>query len=149
MLLPEYEIALIQQLIPPYTFRLDNTLYPIDRIVQAADLSGKRGRSLAQQQISLLTDQNKIVRYWAATGLRSQSRAILLDYRTQLTRAIADDYPPVAIMAAATLYHFFGLNSANNALIRFARSDNADLALMTINSLLYTSRPEPFIPVVQ
>jgi arylsulfatase A-like enzyme len=149
MLLPEYELGLIQQLMPPYTFRLDNTLYPIDRIVQAVDLSGKLGRSQAQQQISLLTDQNKIVRYWAATGLRSQSRAILLDYKTQLTSAIADDYPPVAIMAAATLYHFFGLNSAKNALIRFARSDNADLALLTINSLLYTSRPEPFIPVVQ
>lgn len=149
LLLPEYELGQISRLGPPYEYRLDNAKFPINAIQAAAKLSGRRSAQNTKQQIGWLTNGNKIVRYWAATGLRSQSSADLANYQAQLSKALNDPYPPVAIAAAAVSYHNFRTDLARDILINYLRSANASLVMLTINFLQYTAAPEPFIPVVQ
>ncbi|RYU60490.1 sulfatase [Methylolobus aquaticus] len=149
LLLPEYELGLINRFAVPHNYRQDNAKFPVSTIAAAANLSGKRSRSVTQRQIDLLKSGNKIVRYWAAMGLRAQSRGDLLPFRSQLSAAQSDSYPPVAILAAAIDYHHFGTASARDVLIGFLLNGNADLVLLTLNLLMYSARPEPFIGTVQ
>ncbi|MGY6214484.1 sulfatase family protein [Methylolobus aquaticus] len=149
LLLPEYELGQIARLTAPYDYRLDNTKFPIGAIQAAAKISGRRSARYTQQQIGWLSSSNKIVRYWAAVGLRSQSTADLSNYQTQLSKASTDSYPPAAIAAAAVSYHNFQNDLARDALMNYLRSTNGSLVLLAINFLQYSANPEPFIQVVQ
>jgi hypothetical protein len=149
LLLPEYELGLINRFAVPYNYRQDNAKYPVSAIAAAASLSGKRGRSVTQRQIDLLKSGNKIVRYWAAMGLRAQSRGDLSPFRSQVSAALSDSYPPVAILAAAIDYHHFGTAAARDVLIGYLLNGNADLVLLALNLLVYSARPDPFIATVQ
>lgn len=149
MFLPEYEIDLIPADITPYAFRLDDTKYPIGEIVTAASLSGKRGRDIAIQQIELLRHSNKIVRYWAATGLRSQEERILRSYKTQMIKAMSDSYPPVTITVSAMLYDLYKDPMAEQLLRKYCQHPDKHLSLMAIHFLLYVKDPGPFADAIK
>lgn len=149
MFLPEYEIGLISGNTIPYQFRLDRDKYPLEEIFEAASLSGKRGGEITEQQVQLLQSQNKIIRYWAAVGLRSQSGDNLKPYRSQLLKAMEDTYPPVVITASAIAYDLFKDKAAEGNLKKYGMNDNRDLALMAINYLLYVQEPHPFIETIK
>ncbi|MGE4488935.1 MAG: sulfatase-like hydrolase/transferase [Kiritimatiellales bacterium] len=149
LFLPEYEIDLISKRTTPYEFRLDDKNYPINDIYNAAFLSGFRGRDIAQKQIALLKSPNKIVRYWAAVGLRCQSREDLAPFTGELDKALQDDYPPVAITIAATIWTGFSTELAGETLKRFCADDNWHINLMTINYLLYANNKKPFVNAVK
>src|SRR5690606_16040887 len=104
MFLPEYELAEIARHGTAYEYRMSESRYPIKEIYTAAALSGQRSKQIAEKQIKLLTSPNKIVRYWAAVGLRSQPATILKPYRAPLLKAMNDPYPPVSVTAAAIAY---------------------------------------------
>lgn len=148
MLLPEYELNAISQNTTPFEYRMNDVNFPVKTIYAAASLSGKRGKAIAAQQVRLLSSPNKIVRYWAMLGLRSQSDADLKPYQAVIKKAMDDTYPPVAITATAIAYQFFGDASATDKLITFCKNDNPMLALMTINYLLYTPNKKPFIATI-
>jgi len=149
MLLPEYEIAIISQIKTPYEYRLDDKSYPINEIFKAASLSGIRSAKVAKQQISMLADSNKIVRYWAALGLRAQNSKFLQPYAKQLYKAMDDYYPPVSVIASAICYQQFGNKSAEENLKKFCASDNSNISLMTINLLIYEKNKQPFVETIQ
>ncbi|MCH5599110.1 sulfatase-like hydrolase/transferase [Niabella ginsengisoli] len=148
MLLPEYELAsLAAQKQDAYSYHLSDA-YRFDEIYNAASLSGFRSKDIAAKQISLLTHTNKIVRYWAALGLRSQEGVTLNNYKKELFKALNDTYAPVAITAAATSYNLFADSASANVLRKAIRSNEEHIALMAINYLLYTKHPEPFVDAV-
>ncbi|WP_273272524.1 sulfatase [Maribacter polysiphoniae] len=149
LMLPEYEIGLISKTTTPYEFRLTDKNYPITEIYDAASLSGFRGKDIAARQVKLLSNSNKIVRYWAILGLRSQNHEILKPYSKQILQAMSDSYPPVAVTAAAIAYQQFGNKSAVEKLKKMCTSDNMDMALMTINYLLYVENKQPFIETIE
>lgn len=149
MFLPEYEIAMISKTATPYEYRLSDKNYPIKQIYAAASLSGKRGNDIAAQQIKLLNSTNKIIRYWAITGLRSQSTDVLKPYKAEILKAMQDVYPPVAITAAAISYNEFNNPQAAENLKKFSSSDNMQAALMAINYLQYVANKQPFINTIQ
>jgi len=149
MFLPEYEIGKISRETTPYEYRLDKKKYPFKEIYQAASLSGKRGRDIASRQIELLGSSNKITRYWAAIGLRSQPGEVLQPYQSQIEQAMQDSYPPVAVTASAIAYRQYGNDTAEQKLKQFSKSDNMDLALMAVNYMLYLNRKEPFVETVK
>ncbi len=149
MFLPEYEIRFISKTGTPYEFRLDKKRYPINEIYAAASLSGKHGAEITQQQISLLKDRNDVVRYWAAIGLRSQNPEILKPFQQEIIEAMNDDYPPVAVTAAAISFQNFNSSMAENRLNEFIRTENPDIALMAVNYLLYLDNKEPFVESVK
>ena len=149
MLLPEYEIAIISKTKPPYEYRLDDKNFPITEIYKAAELSGIRSAEVAKQQISMLTNSNKIVRYWAILGLRSQPSALLKPYSKQLLKAMEDTYPPVAAIASAVYYQQFKSKLAKDNLKKFCISENSEISLMTINLLIYEKNKQPFVETIQ
>ena len=149
LFLPEYELEQLTPSTTPYAFRQDTVRYPLREIYAAASLSGRRGQSVVKQQITLLEDPNQVIRYWAMVGLRSQPPELLAPYRATLSRAMQDTYPPVAIAAAAIVYDLFGERKAETQLKQYVRDNNASLALMAINYLLYVQHPTPFVDAVQ
>jgi len=149
LFLPEYEIGLLSQTTTPYTFRQSASDYPLKEIYAAASLSGHRGENIMKKQLKLLKHSNKIVRYWAAMGLRSQSKELLKECKAQLTEAMVDDYPPVAVTAAAIVYDHFSTPKAIEILKSFCKKENNNLTLMAINYLLYVDKPEPFVETVR
>lgn len=142
--LPEYEIGEVSKTGTAYEFRMDNDAYPIKEIYAAASLSGKRSAKVAKKQINLLEDGNKIVRYWAMLGLRSQASDLLQSYQEQITLAMDDDYPPVAVLAAAIAYREFANKDAEARLKEYCISDNLDVALMAVNQILHFDKRKPF-----
>lgn len=145
MFLPEYEMGLISKNTIPYQFRMDKQKYPLEEIYAAASLSGKRGKGIVEQQLELLQSPNKIVRYWAATGLRSQGQDVLIPCKAELIKAMQDHYLPVAITASAINYDLFKDTTAEKMLKKYSLDENMDLALMALNHLLYVRHPEPFV----
>ena len=149
MFLPEYEIGLISKTAIPFEFRLDNIKYPLKKIYEAASLSGFKGEKNAAKQIKLLTSRNKIIRYWAVTGLLSQSPEILNQYLREIIHAMDDKYPPVSITASAIAFKEFSNHKAEENLKKYSNDENMDLSLMAINYILYMKNKQPFIGTVQ
>ena len=149
LFLPEYEIAQLSQNTTPYAFRLDNGQYPIKEIFTAASLAGQRSEETARQQAQGLNSKNKVIRYWAALGLRSQEKATLQPLKAELTAASQDSYEPVAVIASAILYEAFQDPAAERALKGFCISENMEIALMAVNELLYLTDRHPFVKAIQ
>lgn len=149
MFLPEYELGVISATSTPYEYRLSDKNFPVKEIYAAASLSGKRGNDVAMQQAKLLSSKNRIVRYWAITGMRSQSDATLAQYQSAILAAMHDSYLPVAITASAIAYQNFGDKTAEADLQHFCKNDNAMLSLMAINYIQYVKNKQPFIPVIK
>lgn len=149
LLLPEYEIGLISKTTTPYEFRMTDKNFPVAEIFDAASLSGFRGKDIAASQVKMLGSNNKVVRYWAILGLRSQNAEISKSYSKQIAQAMSDSYPPVAVTAAAIAYQQFGDKAAAENLKKMCASDNMDIALMAINYLLYVDNKQPFIETIR
>lgn len=152
MLLPEGELEIISQTATPYTYRLNETAYPVKNIYRAASLSGFRDATALKKQLELLKDQNKIIRYWAVTGLRSQPAENLKGHVSAIVPLLSDPYPPVAVTAAAVLYELNKSSKAADCLKQYILGDNQYWALMGVNFLLYIKDKkdkELFIEAVQ
>ena len=149
MFLPEYEISSISKISNPYEFRMNNKDYPINDIYHAASLSGFRGEKIAKQQIKLLFDSNKIVRYWAAVGLKSQNSFILKGYSNEIVKAMNDTYPPVAIITSILAFQEFNNVKAIENIKKYCADKNNNLSLLTIYFLIYNKNKDPFIDTVK
>lgn len=149
MLLPEYEIEKISAGTTPYEYRLSDKNFPVKEIYAAASLSGKRGGEIARQQVKLLNSKNNIVRFWAITGLRSQTEATIKQYENAIMAAMKDNYPPVALTSSAIVFQCFEDKTAEANLVNFCKNDNKMLSLMTINYLLYLKNKQPFISTIK
>lgn len=150
LLLPEYETNKIsnsgQYL---FEYRQDAKKFPVKGIAEAASFSGFRNAETAKIQINMLINSNPIIRYWAMMGLRCQEKEVLKSYQSEILSAMKDNYPPVAITAAAIAYNCFNNEVAEKLLKQFCLDNNNDLALMAVNYLLYVQNPKPFIETVQ
>ncbi|MEO5999852.1 MAG: sulfatase-like hydrolase/transferase, partial [Chitinophagaceae bacterium] len=149
MFLPEYELAGVAKIFIPYDFRLSDTLYPLKDIYKVASLSGFRSKEITAKQIAFLRDKNKIVSYWAALGLRSQSYDVLLPYKNKILSKINDDYLPVAVTTSAIAFDLFGDRKAEENLKKWLSDPNPYIALMTVNYLIYVKNKFPFADLIK
>lgn len=148
MFLPEYEVASLSDTTTAFQFRQNDKNYPIDKVYKAASLSGFRGKEVTARQIKLIGEPNRIVRYWGAIGLRSQSLDDLKPYLVEIDQAMDDNYPPVAITAATIAWQLSGSKKAEEVLKKYCLGENPQLALMALNYLLYTEDKQPFVATV-
>jgi len=97
--------------------------YPLERILETADMGTTRDVSYLKELSTRLTDKNPIVRYWAATGctvLGTQAQ----EARPQLVSLLRDIEPAVRVAAAEALYGL-GDNAIGIPLLsNILRSDN-------------------------
>lgn len=149
MFLPEYEVGLLSKTTNAYEFRLNEAKYPVEEIYKAASLAGFRGKDVAVKQADLLKNPNKIVRYWAVLGLRSQSLGDLKLVSKQIAKAMEDDYPPVAVTASAIDFELSGSKTSEEKIKKFCADENLQISLMAINYLLYSKNKEPFIETIR
>ncbi len=148
MFLPEYEIELLSDSVSAYEFRKDKNLYPIEEIYEVASMAGFRGKEVAEKQVEWLENPDNIIRYWAALGLRSQPKNILLPHAEKISNAMEDEYPPVGVTAAAIEYELTGAKKAEEKLKKFCADKNLKISLMAINYLLYSENKEPFVETI-
>jgi len=147
--LPEYELRKLSKTTNAFEYRLNEKSYDLGKIYEAASLSGFRTQEAANKQISLLNNTNKLVRYWAVIGLKSQPKQIIKKNKKVLHQFLDDDYEPIVITVAAILYDAFEDEKSKNLLKAFVKNSNSDLALMTINYLLYVQNKTPFIQTIK
>ena len=84
----------------PWDCARDESIYPLERILQAAGLVGQP--DAVEKQIALLGDPNPTIRYWAAVGLRA-SGSTAAGVKSALRKALGDACPEVRVEAASAL----------------------------------------------
>ena len=149
MFLPEYEVARLSDTTTAYEFRQSKDNYPVEDIYEVASLSGFRGKDITTKQVNALENSNKITRYWAILGLRSQSRENLQPFSGVIQAMMDDKYPPVAVTASAVSFEMFGSKKAEEKLKEFCVSDDLNISLMAVNYLLYTKNKKPFVATIR
>jgi arylsulfatase A-like enzyme len=146
---PEYEIGLLSKTTTAFEFRKRKENYPFKDIFNIALLSGKKDTKTIKTQLKELKSDNKFIRYWVIIGLMSQDYETINNYKNELLVALEDKYPPVKITVAAILFNRFNDKKSQVILNEFVKSTNIDLALMTINYLLYIDKKESFINTIK
>lgn len=133
MLVSEYDYNNLPVGTTPYQYRLTED-YNINEIWGAASLAGFSGDAIKQKQLEKLDHQNKLVRYWAAIGLRSQENL----NSSELAEMIAhlnDSYAPARIYLAAAIYEKNKNEEAKSILEEYSLSTDPDLSLMAIENI--------------
>ena len=149
LFLPEYEIAKISENEAAYDFRMDKKKYPFDKIYKAASLSGIRSEKTAEKQVKLMYSSNKFVRYWAIMGMRSQNNDVIKKYKEEISILLEDEYEPVAAAASVIMYQFFKDSRAEQLVRNYMKSSNDQVAMQTINMMVYCKDKMPFVDVAK
>jgi hypothetical protein len=132
-LLPEAEMLARAHRDPIYAMTHDSTRYPIERILEAADVAGRRDADSVPQLIELMKDPDAAVRYWAAVGC-SVRGIEARDAAVSLRALLKDKTPCVRIAAAEALCRADDAAQGLPALVRELRGGELDV-LMAINAL--------------
>ena len=130
--MPEYELAMRSENGIPYHFRLDENIYPFERIMTAANMVGDR--SAIPHQLKTLKDKNGIVRYWAAIGLDAQGSAVK-PFEKEIMEALKDPYPPAQIALAGIAYKVFESQQARQILEKHAESSSPSSRVVVLQTM--------------
>lgn len=149
LMLPEGELDRISKTTSPYEFRESESDFPFEAIYAAAELSGFRSSEILARQIDLLESSNPILRYWAAIGLKSQSKEALKANLAELEEKVNDDYPYVSATLASIVYEIIQAQESQEILKKSILSEDKHLSLMAINYLLYSEHKSPFIEPIR
>ncbi len=146
MLLPEYELSRISDDTTPYEHRLTSA-YPIEDVVDAALLSGRRDPSALSAQRRLLGSDTAVLRYWGVVGLHSHDASSLEPLRAQILGLVADDYPPVSLWAAGLAYRLWADAAAYETLCEAALAEDAQVALLALHQIALLDEVAEFADV--
>jgi len=87
-----------------YDAARDEKAYPLEKVMEAADLATQRNAANLPKLIALLADPNECIRYWATMGclmLRDKAAGAA----EALVKCLADSSGSVQVVAAETLCH--------------------------------------------
>ncbi len=129
--LPEAEIHTRSLGSTPYDIARDPAKYPLERIVNAADLSSRLDTTDAQKLVSLLKDEDSAVRYWGALGLLMRGKEVVNSNQEVLEASLIDQSTSVRIVAAQALGTYGHAQIRESALTTLA-----SLALPETNGVL-------------
>jgi arylsulfatase A-like enzyme len=131
----------------PYELARDEAEYPLDRLLEAAELVGRP--EAVPQQIALLNHVHDGIRYWAAVGLHAAGEAAR-PATAALRRALHDSCAVVRIEAAAALVELGEPEAALAVLQKELQSARYDVALHAARALqLLGARARPAWPVMR
>ncbi|MBN2296888.1 MAG: sulfatase-like hydrolase/transferase [Pirellulales bacterium] len=131
-----------------YEMAHDRSLYPIERIVETAELVG-RGKEHLPKLVQLLEDADPGIRYWATVGLRALGNQARQAEQPLLAR-LQDDAPDVRIAAADALCQIGESESALTTLTE-ALTHNDQWARLHAAAVLHElgERAQPALPVMK
>lgn len=102
-LLPEAEMQARATGGAPYEAGHDARRYPVERVLQAAELAAGWKPAMTKELVKLLTDSEAGVRYWGAMGLLIRGKEAVAGAEVELEKALGDSSPSAAIAAAEAL----------------------------------------------
>lgn len=104
--LPEAQIHSRSRGRTPREFGLDREAYPLERILETAELASSLDAKHVSELRERLGDGDAAVRYWAALGLLMREQEAVGEARRDLVAALRDADPSVRIVASEALGRF-------------------------------------------
>jgi arylsulfatase A-like enzyme len=108
--------------------------YPIERIMETAELASSKDATVLPRLQERLNDQNPVVRFWAVTGCTVLSQKAI-SAKAPLTKLLRDPEISVRIAAAEALYQFSEKEMALDVLKESLSSNNLMARLQALNVL--------------
>ncbi len=133
-LLPEGEMHRRAKGDAPYDMGHDPARYPFERVFAAAQLASNLRPEATGELVSLLSDSDSAVRYWATLGLLMRGQETVRAQCAALAGALGDASPDVRIAAA-------------EALARYGEQADANHAVAALVELADWSRHDVFVPM--
>jgi arylsulfatase A-like enzyme len=131
--LPESDMVARSKDDPIYTMTHDLTRYPMERVLDAAEVASRRDVEAVPQLIELMKDSDPAVRYWGAIGCAVRRNAAH-DATAALLLLLKDGTPCVRIAAAEALCHVDRASEGLSALVHELEGNEFDV-LLALNSL--------------
>jgi arylsulfatase A-like enzyme len=108
--------------------------YPIERIVEVADLAVSRDTSAIEKLITACNDPHPVIRYWGATGfLVLQKKAA--PAKKKLKELLKDDWMDIRVVAAEALSYLGQTKLALETLEPIIKSEPEYISLAAMNAL--------------
>ncbi len=140
--LPENEIHWRSQGSTAWEMAHNDSLYPMQRIMETAELASLLDPAATGQLIRALSDEDSAVRYWAALGLLMRGKEAVTRARQRLLKALEDPAPAVRVAAGEALGRYGSAGDARKALdvlveLADAESNGPPVAIMAANAIDY------------
>ncbi|MCX7885746.1 MAG: sulfatase-like hydrolase/transferase [Verrucomicrobiae bacterium] len=154
-LVPEGELHTRAPGSPPYQWARDDSFYPLERILQMAELASSLKPDAVSELAKRLTDSDSAVRWWAVLGLLMRGENAVAPNEPLLRRMLTDTSPHVRIAAAEALGRHGSSESLEGALDTLKELASPDKngvlvampALAAIEAL--GSRAGPILPSIR
>ncbi len=111
-----------------------SSAYPIERILELANLAVSRDVSALDRLIAACNDKHPVIRYWAATGcLVLQDKA--MGAKEKLRALLKDEWPDICVVAAEAISYLGQAKLAVKTLESVIKSEEEYPALAALNAL--------------
>jgi arylsulfatase A-like enzyme len=117
-----------------YEMARDDRLYPLERLIDAADLAGRRNPESVPRLVAMLQDEDPGIRYWGAAGCLMLAREAK-SADAALVEALKDPTPCVRITAAEAVAAIGHEAEAIAVLTAALEAENPRAVLEAINAL--------------
>ncbi len=104
--LPEGEIHARSAGAAPYDMGHDESKYPLERIMQAAELASRSDGNAVKALVEYMQDADSAVRYWGTLGFLVRGATAVPPGHKALVSALEDASPYVRIVAAEVLARY-------------------------------------------
>ncbi len=104
--LPEAELHTLPKNLTPYEYAHDNSQYPLERILETAELASSLDPEAVPQLEDEMTDNNSTVRYWAALGVLMRGKGAVAAAHERLVDGMEDPSEAVKIVSAEALARY-------------------------------------------
>ncbi|WP_139959688.1 sulfatase-like hydrolase/transferase [Flavicella sediminum] len=125
--------------VAPYDFGHDPKLYPFDRIISTAEMASLMKPEDISNLTHLMSDENKIVRYWATMGIMMHGEKAVEQSKKELEKALTDTSDDVKIAAAWALVKYTSSKYSKDALQLLSeqalRKDNIFVVIAALTAL--------------
>jgi len=114
--LPEGEIHWRSEGSTPYEMGHDESKYPMERIMAAAELASSLEPGVVGRLVEAIEDEDSAVRYWGTMGLLMRGAEAVGEAKGSLQKALGDSSPYVRVAAAEALGRYGSDEDAAKAL---------------------------------
>jgi uncharacterized sulfatase len=138
--LPEGEIHSRSAGTTPYGMGHYRSKYPLDRILEAAELASRSDGDSVSPLVEYLRDEDSAVRYWGAIGFLVRGETAVQAGQKALVAALDDSSPYVQIVAAEALGRYSAEVERERALALLAKLSNCQennvfVAIAALNAI--------------
>jgi uncharacterized sulfatase len=141
----------------PYDMARDGSSYPMEEVMEAAELASKPTEGDVDKVQALLDADDSAIRYWAAVGLLLRGKSAVDAAGEALMQVAENDEGPEAKVAAAWALAEHGSGDAQEGAVaelvemaNWEKTDNVFTSLAAITAIdNLTSSAKPEIPVIK